>query len=82
MNPLPAGAAAFLVELAAWWLARRRIDGLLAGRATWWCVLCEVALAYGVLGAWTAAEGVVGKCIVAAAGMAGALAGWGIGKRR
>ena len=80
-NLLPA-LTAFAIELAAWWLAGRRIRGVVSGRATCAYVLCEVALAYGVLGAWTAAPDTLGRVLVAAAGMAGALAGWRVAEKR
>jgi hypothetical protein len=80
MNLAPALAAA-AVEAAAWWLAARRIRGIVSGRPTGRYVLAEVALSYGVLGSWSMAEGSAERMAVAGAALAGAWLGWTLGRR-
>ena len=81
MNLLPAFMAG-VSEFAAWWLAGRRIRGLLAGRTTTPYVLCEVVLSYGVLGSWTACDGRGERLWVILAALLGAAGGWSLSRRR
>jgi hypothetical protein len=73
-NLLPVLAAGG-IEFFAWWLAGRRIRGVVSGGRTLRYVLCEVALGYGVLGTWSSADG-YWKWGVVVAALVGAAAGW------
>lgn len=68
--------AACGIECAAWYLAGRRIRGLIQGKRTLAFVLCEVALGYGVLGSWTAAPDNATRIGVILAALLGAAIGW------
>ena len=78
-NLLPA-CATFFGELAAWWLAARRIRGIVSGTSTLHYVLLDVVVSYGILSAFVTAQGGE-RWLVVLAALAGAGLGWAVGNR-